>query len=152
MLPADPLTMAFLLGDERHFGNHRIPVVTQAWQTVDFTVAGRNSKSTGRIRIQMNGAGIMANTQDMQENRSDTEHALPQSTALTDEEMGSVAAGDGAPHAMPLCGIKPSRRASTQKYVDEIEKDGGVVHSYNLDTGQITFTPGPGTPAPDLLA
>jgi len=132
------------------FWNHRIAAVTQAWQPEDFTAAGRDSKCTGRIPIQMNGAGIMANTHAMQDDPSPTEHALPQSTALTDEEISSVAAGDGGPHAMPLCGIKPSRRAATQKYIDEIKEGGGEVYSYDLDTGVITFDPGPGIPAPEI--
>jgi hypothetical protein len=118
-------------------------VVTQAWQAVDISLAGRDSKGTGRIPIQLNGAGIMANTQD---NQSQTEHAA----ALTDEELGSVAAGDGDPLVIPLCGLRPNKRAATQKYIDDIKEAGGEVYSYNLDTGHVRFNPGPGIPAPEI--
>jgi hypothetical protein len=144
--------MAILLGARHYFGNQRIPVVTQARQSVDLSLAGRDSKSTGRIPIQLNGAGIMANTQDTQDNPLHAEHAAPQPTTLTDEELGSVAAGDGDPLVIPLCGLQPNKRVATQKYIDDIKEAGGEVYSYNLDTGHVRFKPGPGIPVQEIPA
>ena len=88
----------------------------------------------------------MSNEQKPHENQSKTLESVAQGTTLTEQELGTVSAGDAAPRTIPLCGLKPNTRAKTQSFVDDVLANGGQVHSFDLDTGKVNFTLGPGTP------
>lgn len=91
----------------------------------------------------------MANKQITQENPSEAAVAGPQSTELTDVEIGTVAGGAGLPPK--LCRLKPSRQASTLEFIQAINDGGGTVHSFDLESGSVNFTPGTDGPAPGML-
>ena len=92
----------------------------------------------------------MATTNDEQATQPALPPVTPPAALLAEEDMDAVSAGDGGPASVPFCGIKPSRRATTQKLVDDIYADGGTVNSVDFETGKINFTLGPGIPAPEI--
>ena len=92
----------------------------------------------------------MANENNAQDTQAVTAVSESPSLLLSENDMDSVAAGDGGPETMPLCGIKPNRRAMTQKLVDDVLAHGGTVNSVDYETGKMNFTLGPGVPAPEI--
>ena len=89
-------------------------------------------------------------TQDTQDTQPVKPVSESPSLLLKENDLELMAAGGGEPATMPFCGIKPNRRATTQKIVDDILASGGTVNSVDYDTGKMNFTLGPGVPAPEI--
>nr|WP_314624145.1 hypothetical protein [uncultured Noviherbaspirillum sp.] len=92
----------------------------------------------------------MANVNNTQDTLLLTQASEASPVLLSENDLETMAAGGEGDETVPWCGIKPSRRATTQKIVDSVLASGGTVISVDYDTGKMSYTLGSATPAPPL--
>jgi hypothetical protein len=92
----------------------------------------------------------MAHVDNTQDTLSPMQASGTAPVLLSENDLEVMAAGGEGDETVPWCGIKPSRRATTQKLVDGILASGGTVISVDYDTGKMSYTLGPSTPAPPI--